>query len=282
MTWRAAHFRTINEARRFATSIHGELYEINGMLHNLLDDCFFQSHMSAVRRLVDTKKLYGPDGVHSLKQLLQDMKRNSSIFTRKAIFDVENLNYDVDRIKKNYDKYITEKLDSGAATFHIPREFNWEIIEDRHKQIDLLTDTVAKDRKPDDHIPKSVFTNLITKIDSACQDVKRHVDKYVAHSATIESRDAVPNQGLGVTLKHLWDSNQELCQVANFVSSHLLGNGAQIFAAIYQYDLLQYLDKPLLPTSKLPELHKVWDRFESEIQTWSDWGIENYKTEFDQ
>src|SRR5260370_8887700 len=55
LLWNVAAFRIVNEARRQKyrpRSRYGQL-EVNGLLHGLLNDCFYESQLLAVRRITE-------------------------------------------------------------------------------------------------------------------------------------------------------------------------------------------------------------------------------------
>jgi hypothetical protein len=86
MIWNAAAFRMINEARRHAPQNQHGAPCVNALLHALLDRCFFESQMLAVRRQLDDDGLRGKRGVFSLRSLLDDLSEHRAILTRKNFF----------------------------------------------------------------------------------------------------------------------------------------------------------------------------------------------------
>lgn len=248
MTWDAAAFRVVNEARRLAPRDPDGGVQLNGLMHSLLDRAFFASHMAAVRRLTDDRyPLNGKKGVYSLPALLKDMRKHRELLTREAIFAAEDLEYD----------------------------------EDRHKQIDRLAGVQAQDRQTGDTVREKVFIDLQQKIEKATEDVKCHVDKFIAHAATPGSREIVGADEAGLTLNHLWRAHQHLCEVASFLAIYVLGDSFPGALPIPQYDLFKYIERPLVTASQVDKLADLWRQIEKETHGWSQWGLDQYAKEFE-
>jgi hypothetical protein len=249
MTWDAAAFRVVNEARRLAPRDPDGGRQLNGLMHSLLDRAFFASHMAAVRRLTDDRyPLNGKKGVYSLPALLKDMRKHRELLTREAIFAAEGLEYD----------------------------------EDRHKQIDRLAGVQAQDRQPGDTVREKLFIDLQQKMEKATEDVKCHVDKFIAHAATPGSREIVGADEAGLTLNHLWRAHQHLSEVAGFLGVYVLGDGCLGYLAIPQYNQFKYIERPLINASHIDKLQDFWRRIEDEYHDWSQWDLDQYAKEFEE
>jgi len=281
MTWDATAFRVVNEARRLAPRDSDGRVQLNGLMHSLLDRAFFASHMAAVRRLADTYPLHGEKGVYSLSALLKDMQTHRDLLTREAIFAAEDLQYDYEPIRQEYYEYKDSQREAGKEAPFVPDNLWWLRHDRRHEQIDRLAGVQAQDRQPGDTVREKVFLNLEKKIKKATEDVKCHVKKFIAHAATPDSRATVGTDEAGLTLNHLWQAHQHLCEVAGFLAIYVLGDSFPDPLPIPQYDQFKYIDKPLIDKSEIGALRELWDQLDRECRGWTKWGPDQYAKEFE-
>lgn len=282
MVWNAAVFKIINEARRVAPVNAKDQTEINGMLHRFMDRCFFDSQLLAIRRLTDSSPFDGPKGVFSLISLLNDMKANVSLITRENLFSAEGLEYDYEAIQQRQLVYALEQSKSGKNAYGIPAELVSHSVRLRHEQIDTLSGVEAEQRAPNDAVRNEIFDCLIKKIDDVSENIGLHVNKYIAHSATPESRKYDNADDIKITLGHLWDVHKVICQVANFTDVYLLSRTNHSFLPVPQYDHFEHIDKPLVSTEGVEVLRKAWHGFHEETDSWGLWGMKELQKEISQ
>ncbi len=258
LTWDAASYRVINEARRFAKPVvpsdpRGNV-QLSGLMHNLIERGFFISQMTAIRRLTDTDKysLEGDKGVYSLTGLLNDILKHHELITRRSIFDAEHIEYD-------------------AATIERKPHCSFMLHDLRHGHMDFLAGVDPSQRQPSNKIREILLRELKDKILTPCKEVIEHVNKFIAHAATPESRVTANAEEAGITLKHLWDAQKHLCEVAGFLSIYVLGGAQLSFLPSPSYDQFQYIERPLVKVSKLPDLKQVWKDFSEECDRWGGW-----------
>jgi hypothetical protein len=282
MTWDAAAFRVVNEARRLAPRDPDGGRQLNGLMHSLLDRAFFASHLAAIRRLTDKSPLKGTKGVYSLWALLQDMLTHLKLLTREAIFAAEGLEYDYEPIRQKFFEYADQQRATGRGAYSVPAGLWWQKHEVRHEQIDSLAGVQAQDRQPGDTIREKVFVDLQQKIKAATKDVKRHVDKFIAHAATPKSRAIVRADETGLTLNYLWQAHQHLCEVAGFLAIYVLGDSFPGPLPIPQYDQFKYIERPLIAASQVDKLADLWRQIDKETHGWSQWDWDQYAKEFEE
>lgn len=282
MVWNVAVFKVINKARGIAPVNAKDQTEINGMLHQFMDGCFFDSQLLAIRRLTDSSSFDGPKGVFSLISLLNDMKANASLITRENLFSVEGLEYDYEAIQQRQLAYSFEQSKSGKKAYWIPAELDSHSVRLRHEQIDTLSGVEAKQRTLKDTVRDEIFNCLIKKIDDVSENIGLHVNKYIAHSATPESRKYNNADDVKITLGHLWDVHKVICQVANFMDAYLLSRASHSFLPVPQYDHFEHIDKPLVSTEGVEILSKAWHEFHKETDSWGSWGIRELHKEISQ
>jgi len=279
MTWNAASFQVINEARRHAPRDQDDEVRLNGLMHSLLNRCFFETHMMGIRRLTDASyPLEGPRGVYSLGALLEDMKALHYLFQREAMFEAEGLEYDYEAIRQKFQSWSLQSDAPGGA---VPADMSWSMSQARHAQLDRLCGVPPDARSPEDTVGTECFYNLEQKIAEACNDVCTHVSKFIAHSATPHSRECVNADEVGITLEHLWDAHRSICQVTHFLAIFVLGNSCPEFLATPQYDQFKYMDQPLIEPSLKPLLQEFWHELGRDFRGWSQYGLDDYEEEFD-
>jgi len=293
MTWDATAFRVVNEARRLAPRDPDGGVQLNGLMYSLLDRAFFASHMATVRRLAqkrrpgrqtDKQPLWeGNLGVYSLSALLQDMLNHRNLLTRKAIFAAEGLEYDYEPTQQKFFASLDKQRGKNqkASDDTPPPPFCWLDSEKRHEQIDSLAGVQAQGRQPGDMVRKEVFDNLQRKVDGVCEVVVKHVNKFIAHAATPESRATVGADEAGLMLNHLWQAHQHLCEVASFLAIYVLGDSFPGPLPIPQYDQFKYIERPLIDASQVGKLSDLWRQIEKEADGWSQWGLDQYAKEFE-
>lgn len=116
MIWNAAAYRIVNEARRLAPLAKEGGVQLNGMMHRLIDSCFWDSQVLAVRRLMDIYPIEEQESkkrdksVFSLTGLLEDMEHHVHFLTRGNILAAEGLEYDADAVRRKEDAYCCEQI----------------------------------------------------------------------------------------------------------------------------------------------------------------------------
>jgi len=279
MIWNAAAYRVVNEARRLASPAEDGGVELNGLMHRLIDKCFFESQMLAIRRLTDVYDLEGKRSVYALTALLKDMEKNTTLITRAHIFAAEGLAYDDKAVYDDLQQCRAERTMGGEKCWVEPNVLAWGQSARRHEQIDRLAGTSEQSRSLGDCVSSDVFVRLQKKLGDATSEVKKCVDKFVAHAATLESRSYARMQDIGLTLNHLWEAHKSLCQVTHFVNVVLLGDSMGPPLPTPQYDRFAYIDRPLVTTEKVAFLEKEWQKYSEETQQWTNWGLDAFEAE---
>ncbi len=279
MVWNAAVFNVINEARRLASIDNQEQAEMNGMVHQFIDNCFFDSQMVAIRRLVDVPSQleHSSQGTFSLVALLKDMIANASLITRENLFLVDGLEYDYGVVERKADAYRLEK--GGSGVYWLPKELDSHSIRIRHEQIDALCGVFPDQRSPRNVVLVDSISYLKKKIESASADIVLHVDKFIAHSASPGSRSIRNADDLTITLGSLWNAHKVICQVANLVDLLLVSRTAHSFLAVPQYNNFEFIDRPIVGKEDIDVLDKAWQTFQKETEEWALWGLKDLQNE---
>ena len=140
MIWNAAAFRVINEARRLAPPAEEDTVQLNGLVHELIDEGFFEGQLLAIRRLTDRYPITGDRrgyDVWSLTSLLNDMQDHAVLMTRANFFAAEGLEYDVDSVRQRANEYLDRELRERQVAF-TPTE-----LDGRNRSYTLLPNCVC-------------------------------------------------------------------------------------------------------------------------------------------
>jgi hypothetical protein len=257
-------YRCILKARSIAPKDNKGRIRLNGAMHYLIDKCFFNNQLMAIRRLTDR----GEDVV-SLYKLLNQMKGNCKYLTRLNYFMIlqeRGYEYDYSEIKKKHDEYVEKNLRMNEAIM-IPDELTWEKSERLHSDFDKLSKNKASNRTPEDIIDNSIFDKLLNELDR-CEKLRDHVDHFVAHSLKPEKVEKLDDEALRVTFERLWEAQQIICKVTHFVGLYLLGIVDYGLLPIPHGSFLQYIEEPLITKEEKPKLREEEDIFRNEIYSW--------------
>ncbi len=278
MIWNGAVFRVINEARRLASPIKDDAVAMNGMVHRFINDCFYASQCNAIRRLLDKETSTGKRSVYSLYRLIDDIENNAILLTREHILAAEELEYDYERIRQAWNEEERKIIQSGKTSWWTPREYDWEISANRHKDLDRLAGVDRDNRSPGDPIQQGIPARLKLARQS-CESIFKHVNKFVAHAASPESRAADNAADLSITLGDLWKAHATICKIANFISVFILSGTSQGFLPTLRGDEFQYIDRPLVEAKGIKRLEEVWEEYWQETLTWTNWGWDGFAAE---
>lgn len=275
MIWDAAIFRFILESRQTQIKKNPEKPPLNVSFHSFLDRNFFQAQTASIRRLAD--KSYGltdiKRGIYSLYSLIGDISTRRCELTRESFFRLRGIPYDYFQWQQREKEFIAQQVKENNRAFRIPPEFDWETSAEAHVTFDRLCGTLARNRKPQDVIAEKVFARLKDKL-NMCHDVTKYVVKYIAHSATPESRANENIDSTQITLKHIWDAHQIIYEVAEFLSCVLYSEG-RFPLAWKSPNLFDNWEIPLLEHQDIDRLEFIYKQYWEEIDKWRLEGVEH-------
>lgn len=211
-------------------------------------DWYFDSQFVAIRRVLDTGK-----GVFSLRRLVNDLRENNRLLTRKNLCHAAGVSFVHDPTKSEDE----------------PHNDPWRIRE-WHAAIDRLCSVSPTNRSPDDAVPKSLFDRLSKRLDDAGKRIVAHVDEFVAHACKPECRKLTDRDK--ITLADLDAAHEVICRTCDFIDSFLLRNTSHAFLAIVCYDKFAHVDAPLVTTNQVASLDQHWRAYEDRTR---DWGVDN-------
>ncbi len=136
----------------------------------------------------------------------------------------------------------------------------WPMAERAHKDFDMLTQVQPKNRTREDHIQIDVLKNLETEVEK-CKNIKKYVDKFIAHAAAPETRKGLSDEEKNLTLERLKKCHQIIYRVTSFISGQLLWESGLGGLPIPQYDHLVNLDKQWASQRTLKKARKYGQIF---------------------
>ena len=209
MLWDTAIYKIILQGRQLRMKENPENPQVNLQLHKFIDRNYFQAQSAVIRRVVDKGyELHGDRGVYSLPAIIKDLKNNRDKLNRETYLILQGMFYDYSDIQNKKHEVIISKV-SDKKAFTIPSEFDWEKIEDAHRVFDRLSNIEPENRSPKDLIDDRFFEGLEKKL-KECDPLLELVNKFIAHSATPESRSKI--DVLKINGAEVWRVQQILYQ----------------------------------------------------------------------
>lgn len=264
MIWDSAVYQSINEARKYAATDDAGRTELNAMVHHFIDRCFFATQAMAIRRLLDEGPSSGPKSVYSLRGLLNDMERHCHLLTRKAMLCALDLPYDYINRKAELDQAW-----DGSLRLVGPEHRKCGASETIHRYLDSLTGVDPSRRSPSDLVQASFFHWLKRRLERH-KAIRRFVDKFLAHSATRESRATLADRETDVLLGQIQDAHETIWQTADLAGTCLFGAGlpGMLVTAFNQFE---HFDRPWATEETVAKLRELWDEYRATISKWRQW-----------
>lgn len=273
MIWDCAFFQCINESRRYAAKDDKGNIKRNGPLHSFINQSFFKTQLLSIRNLTDKDfnrvQKDKPYTVYSLYNLIEDIKKNGAILTRKNILAAYNLPYDYKKARADFDN----NTDWTQGSVFEPNEIGHS--EDIHRQIDSVTGIMTDKRSPDDLIPDNIFKQFEDK-QKEIKELYEYVNKFIAHSATPDSRKAISDE-IKEALGKILNAHKIICETASFIGNKILFCGFGDFLSISRYgpfdqfDVFEYLDEPIASKETIEKLKEFWEKYRIETNQWNNW-----------
>lgn len=268
MVWDYALFCVVNELRRIAATEPEDGVSFNGPVSRLFDAGFVTTQATAIRRLIEKPKSDPGWAVISLRSVLKDIEQNSHLITRENYVCYDGLPYDYEEVHRQWLSKLpidTGGVSAGWLPTNGPTA--WCMSELVHKNFDKLSGVEHKDRKRTDLISADVFTLLESRIDP-CRDIKKYVDKFIAHASAPETRIGLPENQRAITLDRLRVYHKTIYTVASFISGQLLYESDLGGLPVPQFDHMANLDKSWTTTQNLNRARQRWDEYAKEVSGW--------------
>lgn len=252
MIWDSAVYQSINEARAYATTDGEGRLELNAMVHHFIDRGFFDLQMMAIRRLLDKETRTGECSVTSLWRLLDAMETHVSLLTRESILASLGLPYDYEKTREEVLKRYASI--SGVKTMGDDYKRCY-LSECTHGRIDALAGVSASQRSPGDVVQAAIIRWLKERL-GKCKAIYEYVNKFLAHSATPESRARLMDEETKITLGQILDAHEVICQIAEFVGQNLFLRSISNPLLVVQFDQFEHFEKPWVTEETLKKLRE--------------------------
>jgi hypothetical protein len=174
----------------------------------------------------------------------------------------------------------TEGRDAHVGTLPASGQEPWFISERAHRSFDRLSKVSPENRKRTDLLRPEIFRFLENQV-KECDDIKKYVNKFIAHAAAPETRSDLTENQKAITVERLETSRRIIYQVASFILGPLLWESNLGGLRVPQYDHLENLEKSWVSSKNLARAYQKWDEVAKEVSNWdksSLWppGFENH------
>jgi hypothetical protein len=268
MLWDYALFLVVNELRRVAELESHKEVGFNGPVIRLFDAGFATTQAVAIRRLIEKPKNDPKWAVISLRRVLNEIRENLDLMTRENYVCYDGLPYDYGAVHEEWLSSLPRTksgVHSGFLPTSGPKAFHTS--ERLHKKFDTLAQVHPNERSRNDVMRREVLDHLESEL-TKCENVKKYVDKFIAHAAAPETIEALSEEEKGLTLDRLEACHKVIYQVASFISGHLLCESNLGGLPVPQYDHLKYLDRKWTTSDNLVKAHTKWNEYEKEVSKW--------------
>lgn len=245
-------YRLVNHSRSIAAVDIDGHSSCNGMLHSFIDRCYANSQIIQIRRLADPGPLGGKKAVYTLRGVCEDMKQHCHLLVRQNIFAAHGLVLDESTIAESQMQLIASGSDPG-----LPVSCNLPNIRSLNKHVDHWAGVTPDTRDSADCVRPDFLLQLSEQISTASTVFKNHADKWIAHAATLESRDQVKEENMAITWDQLFKVSHVFVRVV-VALEQLLGISRGIRYIDRCGSALRGIDQPLVSTDDLPRLQEFW------------------------
>lgn len=258
---------TINESRRFTPRSEDGNPEGCGLLHGLLDRCFYSNAMLAVTRQYDrnTGKDRNKD-VWSLRWLLEDLKQHAHLLTRTTLLEGRPVPIDLADLEG--------QAADGKGVDNFEMKLDLRNARRVHAILDALTGTDATHRSRNDHVREDVFDRMLEYLQAACHKINTHCLKFLKHAATAKSKSSV--QFEAIALKELMDAVIAIHNLFVFISEVLIPTpewppgtrlplGLAAFPAVKLFDELAHIETPLVASQDVSRVRERREELMTEL-----------------
>jgi len=278
LEWNYAAFRTINEARRLSPRTTTGGVAQSGLMHTLLNVCFWESQALGVRRLADSSDPLTPKGkadrsLYSLGAVLRDMREHAGLMTRGNWFAAEGLEYDASVVAERQRAHFKDRVAGGEVEFCVPEEFSVHRVSDLHRRIDGLAGVTPAERTSDDHVRAALFDELGLRMKSATNEIAVYANKFYAHAASPSSRKSENAYELSVTLNKLSAAHESLRRTHQFIGMQFYDEAQESYLAEADFDVLSYADQPLATAETIDALRAHWKLQEEQARDCKPWDL---------
>ena len=267
--WNDAAYRSLNEARRFA-SAKNPTAAVNGMLGELLDRGYVSAQVLDICKISDKSNNDPKKGVISLPRLLDDIKDNRHLLTRENFVSYDGLPYDYAVAQQAHIDSLTPEERGKARYVSTKGPDGWGLSEIMHNAFDELSGIAADKRTRTDLIHEDVLKTVDAWFDvPILKKFRTHRNKFIGHAADKFSRQIEPLDRLGFSLDEIAEAQRIIIRIATAIGSHILYDRALGgVVPTPQFNVFENLEMPVIPAANMEEIGEWWRRHERERGNW--------------
>jgi hypothetical protein len=263
LLWQDAAFRLFNEMRKGAPSGINKL--TSPLLAEALDNGYVTNMVLGIARLTDHQPKGRDKGVVSLRRVFNAIKENRDLFTREIYVCNDGLRYDPSTIPPPWERGYEPGKVYGVQ---IGGPLDDSTPERLHEKFDKLSGTSAQNRARTDLISCSVFKRVDDLLQApAIRKFRDLRNKFVAHAADQQSRDAAALTGFTITMADAEAALRALLRAYDVVQGDILWASGGGLMPTAQFDALEGLTEGL-STAQEEELRRVWDEIVEARDRW--------------
>lgn len=263
MMWDDAAWRTLNHARFMSQG--REDIASSSFVGYLLDKGYISNQVLAISRLLEPGAQRPHKQVNSLWRLVDEISSKRELITREIYVSRDGLPYDYQKSRAS----AFFPANGTAVWVATTGPEAWSQSKILHEEFDRLSGVDHNSRARTDLISISIFDNMAVALRS---EVFTHIsglrNKVIAHAADKFSRGAGDFRN-GMTLDEISRAHYILIGVFQALSANILYQswlGTAVPTPLHaQFD---YMDKPMVSTSELPQLDEFWQKHSGERDAW--------------
>lgn len=265
LMWSDAVFRALNHARSFGSEDQRTASH-NRALAEFIDNGYVASQALAISKLTDPWNRDLSKNVVSLPRLLRDIRENLELITREHFICFDGLPYDYEKVKQRY--YANLTPDELRAISYLPRSGPeaFGTSEVWHRAFDRYARSNSRSRG--DLIDLEILDRLDAVLkESSIKKIRIFRNKYVGHAADRISRTGHALEKLGFSLNDFADAQRRIIIVAEVIGM-FLGTTVANPIATAQYDVFEFIDRPIAAQTDTEALNALWDHLETSRDEW--------------
>jgi AbiU2 len=253
-------YRVLIEARRGSDG-RTPVAAMNGLLASFMDQCYWETQVLAVCRLIDKRK-----DVISIRRLLDDVRVHCHLLTRENYVGYDGLPYEP-RIGSGSGGLLSPESD-GLLSPGSDEEKNFRSWA-RHQEFDQLSGVSPERRSRSDCIRCQVFKTIEGYLDKVDEDgLIKLRNKFIAHAADLGSRGSQVYSGPSAEfLEKVANAQRQILCALREISSLLPRFEKTDRIPHPSPGFLNGLEKPYSCVA-IADLQKKWDELSDERREW--------------
>lgn len=269
MMWNDAAYRSLNEARRFASE-ENPTAAVNGMFGELIDRGYVSTQVLDICRITDRSNNDPKKGVISLRRLLDNIRNNRHLLTRENFVSYDGLPYDYATAEQAHIESLTPEERGKARWVSTKGPDAWGSSQRIHSAFDELSGVVEDKRTRTDLIHEDVFKTVESWLDApVLKKLRTHRNKFIGHAADELSRRVEPLDRLGLSLDEIAEAQRIVIRIATTIGSHILYDTALGgVVPTPQFNVFENLEMPVIPAANTAEIEDWWHKHASERENW--------------